>query len=82
MTRAGWVKHALVFVAAVVTVWLSGIVPVLVLKPKTYAGPAVPLVVVADVRRHNRLHQCPNSTGLLLTHDVVVMTGQRAARDQ
>lgn len=38
MTRAGWVKHALVFVAAVVTVWLSGIVPVLVLKPKTYAG--------------------------------------------
>ena len=38
MTRAGWVKHALVFVAAIFVVWLSGVVPVLVLKPRAYAG--------------------------------------------
>jgi hypothetical protein len=38
MTRADWIKHALVFVTAVIMVWLSGIVPVLVLRPGAYAG--------------------------------------------
>jgi hypothetical protein len=38
MTRADWIKHALVFVAAVIMVWLSGILPVLVLRPGAYAG--------------------------------------------
>lgn len=38
MSRAGWVKHALVFVGAIVMVWLSGVVPVLILKPGPYAG--------------------------------------------
>lgn len=38
MTLGQWIKHALVFVAAVFTVWLSGIVPVLVMKPGAYAG--------------------------------------------
>jgi hypothetical protein len=38
MSRAGWIKHALVFVAAVIIVWLSGVVPVLVLRPGAYSG--------------------------------------------
>jgi len=38
MSRADWIKHALVFAAGVVMVWLSGVMPVLILKPKIYAG--------------------------------------------
>jgi len=38
MGRAGWIKHGIVFLAAIVTVWLSGVVPVLILKPDAYAA--------------------------------------------
>ena len=48
MTRAGSVKHALVFVAAVITVWLSGIVPVMVMRPGPYAN-LPPEQVLADM---------------------------------
>lgn len=48
MTRMDWVKHALVFVAAVFMVWLSGIVPVMVLRPGAYAN-LPPDQVLADL---------------------------------
>ena len=38
MTRADWIKHALVFVAAAFTVWLSGLAPVLIMRPGAYAS--------------------------------------------
>jgi hypothetical protein len=38
MSRGDWIKHALVFVGAVFMVWLSGVVPVLILKPGPYTG--------------------------------------------
>jgi hypothetical protein len=38
MTRAEWIKHALVFVAAIFMVWLSGVIPIIILKPGIYAG--------------------------------------------
>jgi len=38
MSRKEWIRHGLVFVASVFVVWLSGVVPVLVMKPGPYAG--------------------------------------------
>jgi hypothetical protein len=38
MARAGWIKHGIVFLAAIFTVWLSGVAPVLILQPGPYAG--------------------------------------------
>lgn len=38
MKAADWIKHGVVFVAAIFTVWLSGVVPVLILQPGPYAG--------------------------------------------
>lgn len=42
MTRTEWIKHALVFVAAIFLVWLSGVVPVLVNDPEAFATMATP----------------------------------------
>lgn len=36
MSRTDWIKHALVFVAAIFMVWLSGVLPVLIMKPPPY----------------------------------------------
>jgi len=46
MTRAGsryafWIKHALVFIAAVALVWVAGMVPVMVLGQEATSPPAV-----------------------------------------
>ena len=38
MRRHDWIKHGVVFLAAIVTVWLSGVAPVLILQPGPYAG--------------------------------------------
>ena len=38
MKASDWIKHGVVFVAAIFTVWLSGVVPVLILQPGPYAG--------------------------------------------
>ncbi|MEY2756806.1 MAG: hypothetical protein RIR33_584 [Pseudomonadota bacterium] len=38
MGRADWIRHGAVFVAAIFAIWLSGVVPVLILKPGPYAG--------------------------------------------
>jgi len=46
MSRADWIKHALVFVAAVVMVWLSGVMPVVVLKPSPYQD-SQPMEIIA-----------------------------------
>lgn len=46
MSRADWIKHALVFVAAVFMVWLSGILPVLITKPAPYQD-SQPMEIIA-----------------------------------
>jgi hypothetical protein len=48
MGLAGWIKHAIVLLAAIFTVWLSGVVPVLILKPAAYAG-LTPMQVLAQM---------------------------------
>lgn len=48
MGPAGWIKHVVVFLAAIVTVWLSGVVPVLILQPGPYAG-QTPMQVFAQM---------------------------------
>ena len=48
MGWAGWIKQGIVFLAAIVTVWLSGVVPVLILKPVAYAG-LTPMQVLAQM---------------------------------
>ncbi len=46
MSRADRIRHALVFAAAVVMVWLSGVTPVLILKPAPYAN-SQPMEILA-----------------------------------
>ena len=44
MSRAEWIKHAFVFVAAIFLVWLSGVTPLLVNDPDAFATLATPTV--------------------------------------
>jgi len=46
MSRADWIRHALVFAAAVIMVWLSGVIPVLILKPAPFAN-SQPIEIIA-----------------------------------
>lgn len=48
MSRADWIKHAIVFVAAVVLVWFSGVLPILILKPAPFEN-SPPLDVIASM---------------------------------
>ncbi len=48
MSRTDWIKHALVFVAAVVLVWFSGVLPILMLKPAPYAS-STPMEIIASM---------------------------------
>ena len=48
MRRANWIKHGIVFLAAIFTVWLSGVAPVLILQPGVYAG-LTPMQVFAQM---------------------------------
>ena len=65
MKAADWIKQGGVFVAAIFTVWLSGVVPVLILQPAPYAG-QTPMQVFAQMGAVDKLVDQHEQAGIKL----------------